>query len=137
MKKIFLTLAAITCVAASPAAAQQKAIGHKEIGVETSIPFADHGGIRNWTNGPFGTNTLYVQDRRQLWYQVELSGPCANDSFLTIAYETGATGHFDRFSRLWSTRDPQMRCSVLSVKTALPPEGQPGYVAPEKAGAAG
>ncbi|MBR0552845.1 hypothetical protein [Stakelama marina] len=104
----------------SPAPAQHAP--DREIGKETSIPFADHDALRNWQAGK-QSNILYVQDNRRRWYRVELSGPCLDHiSGYRIAYSTGPTGSFDTFSKVYSNRFPGMVCSVVSVKTSLAPD---------------
>jgi hypothetical protein len=110
-----LSLAALSATAASAADRQ------RPIGKETSIPFANHHGLRDWEEGP-SKDVFYVQDYRNDWYRVELSGPCiGNMASLRVAYTTSPTGDFDRFSQVSSTDFPHMTCSVLSIKTSLPP----------------
>jgi len=113
-----LALTAIGATAA-PAATRQRSIGQ-----ETTIPFANHHGLRGWAEGA-DQDEFYVQDYRNDWYKVELSGPCiGNMASLRIAYTTGPGGTFDRFSRVFSTDFPEMTCSVMSIRTSLPPAGQ-------------
>ena len=97
----------------------------RPIGQETSIPFADHHGLRDWSKGPTD-DQFYVQDNHNDWYLVTLSGPCVgNMASLRIAYTTGPGGAFDQFSRVFSTNFPEMTCSVISIKTSLaPPDRQ-------------
>jgi hypothetical protein len=93
----------------------------RQIGKETSIPFASQEGLRDWERGS-SDDILYVQDYRLDWYRVQLSGPCiSNLGSLRVAYTTGPGGTFDQFSQVYSTDFPHMTCSVLSIKTSLPP----------------
>jgi hypothetical protein len=114
---LILALAATAAGATAASAAQHQ----REIGKETSIPFASHHGLRDWSQGA-DQDEFYVQDYRNDWYKVELSGPCiGNMASLRVAYTTGPGGSFDQFSRVFSTDFPEMTCSVTSIKTSLPP----------------
>jgi hypothetical protein len=105
---------------------------HRPIGQETTIPFASNGGIRNWEAGPPKSGIIYVQDRRLDWYRVEMSGPCieSRGGPLTVVYTTDNSGAFDRFSRLTFPDYAGRTCGVTSIKTSLPPPGQPGAPKP-------
>jgi hypothetical protein len=115
---------AIALIAAPALAAPQQ----QGVGKETSISFAGNGGLRNWQAGPRGSNRVYVQDRRLRWYAVQLSGDCirGNNGSPTFRYTTDANGRFDTFSRVSSSDTPYAVCAVESIKTSLPPAGQPG-----------
>ncbi len=122
MLKIGLALLASVTAFVTPAAAQ-----HRELGKETIIPSAA-GGLRNWQAGPAGSNIVFVQDRRMLWYKVAMTGPCmSNHDDAALNYRTDATGNFDRFSQVWSERLPSVVCGVQSITTSAAPKGQPGY----------
>lgn len=113
----------IFALAAAGATAASATTHQRPIGKETSIPFASNHGLRGWAEGA-DRDEFYVQDYRNDWYKVELSGPCiGNMASLRIAYTTGPGGTFDRFSRVFSTDFPEMTCSVMSIKTSLPPPG--------------
>lgn len=115
---LFVPLVGLAAAGASAAQHQ------RPIGQETSIPFADQHGLRDWREGP-SRDVFYVQDYRDKWYRVQLSGPCiGNMASLRIAYTTGPGGAFDRFSRVFSTDLPRMTCSVVSIKTSPPPPGR-------------
>ncbi|MGN6271293.1 MAG: DUF6491 family protein [Sphingomonas sp.] len=118
-----VTIPLILALAAAGATAASATTRQRPIGQETTIPFASHHGLRSWAEGA-DENEFYVQDYRNDWYKVELSGPCVgNMASLRIAYTTGPGGAFDRFSRVFSTDFPEMTCSVMSIKTSLPPPG--------------
>ncbi|QIG78814.1 hypothetical protein [Stakelama tenebrarum] len=107
---------------AAPAVAQDR--DTRELGVETSIPFADNNGIRNWEAGEVGSNALYVQDNRRRWYRVELVGPCmSHHGSFQLVYQTGPMGSFDTRTRVASSDFPGQWCNVVSVKTSAPPPG--------------
>jgi hypothetical protein len=121
---ISLMAASIGAAGASNAADRQRPIG-----TETTIAFAGGGGLRNWQVGPRGTNTVFVQDLQLRWYRVTLTGPCAERGDPgTLIYTTDNSGTFDRFSRVKAPENSLYgACGVTSIKTSLPPKGQPGY----------
>lgn len=105
----------------APAAAQDVR-EPRAYGVETTIAFAANGGLRDWRSGPAGADIVYVRDRTERWYEVTLSGPCGeNASSETLVYTTDANGRFDRFSNVYSAREPERTCSVRSIKTSPDP----------------
>ncbi len=121
MKKLAFLLSALT---AAPLMAN---VPFKApLGAETTITFASNGGIRNYHPGEPGI--VYLQDRRLRWYRVRLSGDClqSRTGLDTLAFETDVTGTFDRFSTIRSSRFPAQVCGVTSIRSSLPPAGQPG-----------
>jgi hypothetical protein len=121
-------MAAATATTGCAAQSQQQ---QRQVGVETTIPYAANGGIRNWESGPADSGIIYVQDRRLRWYKVEMSGPCLQTDVgpLTVQYTTNAVGAFDTFSKLTFPDYANRTCGVKRITTSLPPPGQPG--APE------
>lgn len=114
---------------ATPAVARKD----RPVGVETIITFAGNGGLRDWQAGPANSDILYVRDRALRWYQVQLTGPYIKDRALdTLTYTTDANGTFDRFSQIMMRRYPNQVCGVRSVRTSLPPQGQPGAPKPNR-----
>jgi hypothetical protein len=84
-----------------------------------SIPFANHGGIRNWEADR--DRGLWVQDSRRNWYYAKLMGPCIGLDFaLSIGFDTRPMGSFDRFSSIVVPREG--RCLIQSF---VPSEGPP------------
>ena len=64
---------------------------------EASIPFANHGGIRDWREA--GDRTLYIQDRARHWYRATLMTSAFDLPFTTaIGFDTGPIDRFDKFS---------------------------------------
>lgn len=117
----------VILTAALAASAAGAADRHRPIGVETVIPFAANGGLRDWQAGPPRSGVIFVKDRREQWYRVTLSGPCTtNRAMDSIDYKTDANGVFDRFSTLTVGQYPNQICGVTSIRTSLPPKGQPG-----------
>lgn len=117
MKTPLLLAAAI---AALPLAA---AAEHATKPPQASIPFVNHGGIRDWRAD--GTDTLYVQDRGRNWYRAELLGPCLDLPFAqAIGFETRGVDRFDRFS---TVRVRGERCAVTSLVKSDPPPPKRGH----------
>jgi Family of unknown function (DUF6491) len=84
---------------------------------DASIPFADHGGIRDWS--PDGNQALYVQARDSRWYRAELMGYCPDlPHVLSIAFISEASGEFDRFSSIVVRGQ---RCMLKSLTESDPP----------------
>ena len=105
---------------------------HRPIGQETTIASAAGGGIRNWQAGPKGSDILYMQDRTLNWYRVQMSGPCLKQApdIQTMTYTTDTSGQLDTFSTLHFVNLPGLSCGIRSIKTSLPPPGQPGAPKP-------
>ncbi len=119
---LFMAPALLAMTVAAPAMAQDKSA--RELGVETTIPFADSNGIRNWEVGPVGSNAIFVQDIRRDWYRVELAGPCMDHrGSFQLVYKTGPMGRFDSWTKVASSDFPGQWCSVISIKTSAPPPG--------------
>jgi hypothetical protein len=78
---------------------------------EASIPFVDHGGIRDWHADR--DRGLWVQDIHRNWYYAKLLSPCTGLGFATaIGFVTRPPGSFDRFSRIIVPREGT--CPVVS-----------------------
>lgn len=62
-----------------------------------AIPFANHGGIRDWVAE--GDRTLYVQDNFRKWYRATLFAPAFDLPFAqAIGFDTRPMGTLDRWS---------------------------------------
>ncbi len=82
---------ALTAWIAVPANAQAPA--------ETSMPFANQGGVRDWQAD--GDSKIYVQDASGKWYLATLAVAAADLPFATkIGFETKGTDALDRFGVL-------------------------------------
>lgn len=112
MKSLLISLAIAglpLAAAASPAAPSAP--------TQASIPFVNHGGIRDWQ--AVDRDTLYVQDQSRHWYKAELFAPCFDLPFAqAIGFETRGIDTFDRFSTVRVGRD---RCAVQSLTRSDPP----------------
>ena len=123
---IRLPLCIALLATALPASAQVKTYGE-----QTFIIDVGNGGIRRFDKAGGDGSTISLQDRRQRWYQVVLTGPCFPDVGQdTIVYRTNPDGRFDRFSYVGSTRYPGRTCGVTSVLRSDAPPGQPPERAP-------
>lgn len=86
---------------------------------EASIPFVDHGGIRDWRADR--DRGLWVQDVHRNWYYAKLLGPCIGLDFATaIGFVTRPPGSFDRFSTIIVPREGSCRV-VNFVRSDGPP----------------
>lgn len=98
-------------------------------GSETVITFAGGGALREWQRGPNGAGHLFVKNRTEQWYRVELTGPCRLDRPLdTLSYTTDSNGVFDRFSRIRIAHLPGQLCGVRSIRRSTPPPSRVGTV---------
>ena len=86
-----LAVLALAGFASAPAAAQGAA--------ETSLPFANQGGVRDWQAD--GDSKIYVQDASGKWYLATLAVPAPDLPFATkIGFETKGADRLDRFGVL-------------------------------------
>jgi hypothetical protein len=95
-------MAATAFVATGGVRAAEQAVAAEEAklaGKETSIPFANMGGIRDWR--AIDDSSIYVQDIQRNWYIARLSAPNPDLTFVTaIGFETKGTNQLDRFASL-------------------------------------
>lgn len=96
-------------------------------GPETVITQASGGSLREWQRGPNKAGYLFVKNRTEQWYRVELTGPCQLDIPLdSLSYTTDVNGTFDRFSTLRVGRLPNQTCGIRSIRKSTPPAGRVG-----------
>lgn len=106
---------------AAPAQAQPPAAA------EASIPFVNHGGIRDWR--AVGDSTLYVQDQQGQWYRASLMGPAFDLPFAeAIGFDGRGTDTFDRFASV-VVRGQSYPVQSL-VKVPGPPSAAAGKAKP-------
>lgn len=115
------TLLAVAAAAPAPAtapAAEPQASVRPE---EARIPFANSTGIRAWrAEREEGEDVLYIEGVRRQWYRAELFGYCPDIRFANaIAFDSGPTGTFDRFSRVIVRHD------VCRIRSLVKIEGEP------------
>jgi hypothetical protein len=88
---------------------------------EASIPFANHDGIWDWREGD--RQTIYIQDRSRRWYKATLMRPSYDLRGTTaVAFETGPTDRFDKFS--WVVIRGQRYAVESLVRVAGPPHAR-------------
>jgi hypothetical protein len=88
---------------------------------EIAIPFANHGGIRDWAADH--DKGLWVQDAHRRWYYAKLMGPCFGLSFAqSIGFDTHPMGRFDKFSAI--VVPGSGRCTVQSLTASDPPKSE-------------
>lgn len=109
--------AALVAVAGAACAAETTTSG-------AYIPFANHGGIRDWKADR--DQGLWVQDIHRQWYYAKLMAPCTGLNFAqTIAFDTHPLGRFDQFSSIFVPGAGGGRCAVQSFTlSGAPPSGK-------------
>ena len=96
-------------------------------GPEAQIPFANHGGIRDWAAD--GDQGLWVQDVHRQWYYAKLMGPCIGLNFAqSIGFDTQPLGRFDKFSAI--VVPGTGRCVVQSFTVSAGPHPKSGPAQP-------
>lgn len=91
----------------------------KPAAAEASIPFANHGGIRDWQAD--SERGLWVQANNRKWYYAKFMGPCSGLAFATsLGFDTSPQGSFDRWSSV--VVPGRQRCTV---QTFVPSKGPP------------
>ena len=84
---------------------------------QASIPFVNHGGVRNFE--AVGRDTLYIEDQHRHWYRAELMGYCPDLDFAqAIGFETRGPDTLDRFGTLIVRGQ---RCPLKSLVESGPP----------------
>ena len=82
------------------------------------IPFANHGGIRDWHADR--DQGLWVQDIHRQWYYAKLMGTCIGLDFAqSIGFDTHPLGRFDQFSSIFVPGGG--RCAVQSFTVSGAP----------------
>ena len=87
---------------------------------EASIPFANHGGIRDWRET--GDRTLYIQDSARHWYRATLMTSAFDLPYTTaIGFDTGPTDRLDKFSSVVVRGQRYAIQSLMRVDGPPPP----------------
>jgi len=82
------------------------------------IPFANHGGVRDWQAGD--RDTVYFQDRQKRWYKAELIGSASDLPFtLFIGIDSGPSDRLDKWSSVY------VRGQRYALASFEPIEGAP------------
>jgi len=92
-------LATTAFIASGGLQAAEQAVAAEEAATangETSIPFANRSGVRDWQ--AVGDDKLYIQDAQRKWYLATLATPAPDLSFATnIGFETKGVDRLDKF----------------------------------------
>lgn len=127
MNNVIIRAAALLAVAATPAAADPTP-GTVEPATrsaaeaapdapaaqaeQVSIPFANHGGVRNWK--AIDSHALLIEGPRGQWYKAELFGACVDLPYANaIGFLVEPTGELDRYSGI-VVRDQVCRFKSLT-----------------------
>lgn len=114
MKKI-----AFCALALMAAGSFQALAGSPKSPGDASIPFVNHGGIRDW-QAP-DDHTLYIQANNGAWYRADLLNTCQDLQFATrIGFDGGPSDTFDRFSKI-VVRGQNCQVSSLTKIEGAPP----------------
>ena len=107
---------ALSLVAALIAATSAYAL-EPAAGKQASIPFVNHGGVRNFE--AVGDETLYIEDQHRHWFRADLMGYCPELGFAqSIGFETRGPDTLDRFGTLIVRGQ---RCAIKSLIESGPP----------------
>jgi hypothetical protein len=98
MKKVVLVISlAVLGLAGSPPSTAQEA---KPAPRAAMIPFANSGGIWNWTTGE-DDRTVYFQDRHRQWFKATLFMQAFDLTYATaIRIDGGATNTLDKWGAI-------------------------------------
>lgn len=123
---LFPAFAALAVISA-PAMAeeQQGAAQATEKPAEAYIPFANHGGVRDWRAD--GRDVVYFQDRQRRWYKAELMSPALDLPYtLFIGIDSGATDRLDRWSTLYISGQRYQIRSFAKIEGQPPKKAKKG-----------
>jgi hypothetical protein len=118
-------LVAVLVLAATPFGAVAQ--GDRGTGGETTIALNRSGGIRSYVVDRGDHRIVHMQDQRQRWYRVTLSGECLPvDGQAALITRTRFDSRLDRQSTVSSNRYPGRVCGIDSIVQAAPPPGTSG-----------
>jgi hypothetical protein len=113
--RAFLAVAALSAVLAGCAGGADYASA--PIGPQASIPFADHGNIRDFH--AVNDDTVFLQARNRQWYRADLIGPCFGLPYANgIGIDARPTGTLDRFGTIIVDGE---RCKIGSLSPTESP----------------
>ena len=113
---IVLPFAALAMVPAAAHAEDAKPAADKS--APDYIPFANHGGVRDWRAEDH--DTIYFQDRKRRWYKAELVRPAFElPSTIFLGLDTEPGDRLDKWSTLYIEGERYQLSSFERI------EGQP------------
>jgi hypothetical protein len=113
----FLAVATLSALVAGCAGSADYAA---PIGPQASIPFADHGNIRDFH--AVSDDTVYLQARNRQWYRADLIGPCFGLPYANgIGIDARPMGTLDRFGTIIVEGE---RCKIGSLTPSPSPRQQ-------------
>lgn len=114
----FLAVATLSALVAGCAGGADYASA--PIGPQASIPFANHGNVRDFH--AVSDDTVFLQTRNRQWYRADLIGPCMGLPYaLGIGIDARPQGTLDRFGTILV--DGQ-RCKIGSLTPSETPRQQ-------------
>jgi Family of unknown function (DUF6491) len=121
MSKIQITLMATLSIASAVAPAQTEKL--KPLEEQASIPFVNHGSIRDWqANKQAG---LWIQDIHRRWYYAETMGPCFGLDFAnSIGFDTKPMDTLDRSSSVIVPNEQRCQLKSLTRSEGPPPRNK-------------
>lgn len=119
MKKLLASVG-LSVLVAGCAAGEDYAPATSVTGPQVSIPFVDHGNIRDFHAVSDGT--VFLQARNRQWYRAELFGPCFGLPFASvIGVDARPLGRLDRFGTIVVDGE---RCKIESLTPSESPRRQ-------------
>jgi hypothetical protein len=97
LSSLILPLAALAL--AAPAVYAETPAPRSEAQKNVHIPFANHGGIRDWQSND--RDVVYIQASNRDWYKATLMSPAYDLPYVTaIGFDTRPNGTLDKFSSI-------------------------------------
>lgn len=110
----FLAVAVLSALVAGCAGSADYAT---PIGPQASIPFVEHGNIRDFH--AVNDDTVFLQARNRQWYRADLIGPCFGLPYANgIGIDARPMGTLDRFGTIIVDGE---RCKIGSLTPAESP----------------
>ncbi|KPL69769.1 hypothetical protein SZ64_17745 [Erythrobacter sp. SG61-1L] len=127
--KLSFALPALAVLAAvsSPVLAEEEqgAAQSAEKVAEAYIPFANHGGVRDWRAD--GREVIYFQDSHRRWYKAELFSSAPDLPYtLFIGLDTGVGGRLDRWSNVYISGQRYALKSFVRIEGDPPKKAKKG-----------
>lgn len=115
MNRLFVLAMAAALLPIASASAEEPVA--REVGVEASIAFPSHGGVRNFRVDD--DRGVWIEDSRRNWYYARFMGVCHDIRWAdAIGIDTRGSARFDRNSRIVTESDV---CAIETLVTADKP----------------